>query len=64
MCPFRFADDIMTITESEGGTERAKDKTNEMFKSSKMKINSAKTKVLVGARGPLIKSDVYIGNSK
>lgn len=54
----------MTITESEGGTERAKDKTNEMFKSSKMKINSAKTKVLVGARGPLIKSDVYIGNSK
>lgn len=60
----RFADDIIMIAESEGGIEHAKDKTNETLRSSEMKTSSAKTKVLVGARGLLIKADVYIGNLK
>lgn len=40
----RFADDIVIMAESEGDIQRPVSKMNKMHRSSKMKINSAKTK--------------------
>jgi len=37
---------------------------DEMLGTSEMKINSAKMKILVCARDPKIKADVYIGSQK
>jgi len=57
----RFADDIVVIAKSEGNVRRA---VEEMVRTSEMKINSAKTKILVCARYPKVKTDVYIGSQK
>ena len=35
-----------------------------MIRTAEMKINSTKTKILVCARDPKVKADVYIGNQK
>jgi hypothetical protein len=60
----RFADDIVVIAESEGDIQRAVEEMDEMLRTSEMKINSTKTKILVCARDPKVKADVYIGNQK
>ncbi|KAL4132882.1 hypothetical protein QTP88_009959 [Uroleucon formosanum] len=43
----RFADDILVIAESEGDIQRAAEEMDEMLRTSEMKINSTKTKILV-----------------
>jgi len=60
----RFADAIVVIAESEGDIQRAIEEMDEMLRTSEMKINSTKTKILVCARDPKVKADVYIGNQK
>lgn len=60
----RFADDIVVKTESEGDIQRAVEEMDEMLKTSEMKINSTKTKILVCARDPKVKADVHIGCKK
>ncbi|VVC38507.1 Reverse transcriptase domain [Cinara cedri] len=59
----RFTDDIVVMTENEGGIQRAVDEINEMLRSE-MKINGAKTKILVCARDPKIKANVFINSRK
>ncbi|XP_025413749.1 uncharacterized protein LOC112685915 [Sipha flava] len=60
----RFADDIVVIAESEGDIQRAVEEMDEILRTSEMKINSTKTKILFCARNPKVKDDVYIGNQK
>ncbi|KAL4097313.1 hypothetical protein QTP88_022107 [Uroleucon formosanum] len=60
----RFANDIVVIAESEGDIQRAAEEMDEMLRTSEMKINSTKTKILVCARDPKVRTDVYIGNQK
>jgi len=60
----RFADDIMVIAECERDMQRAVEEMDEMIRTSEMKINSTKTKILVCARDPKVKADVYIGRQK
>jgi len=48
----RFADDIVVIAESEGDIQRAVEEKDEMLRTSEMKINSTKTKILVCSRDP------------
>lgn len=43
----RFTDNIVMITESECDIQRAVDEMHEMLKTSEMKMNSRKTKILV-----------------
>jgi len=58
----RFADDFVVIAESEGDIQRAVEEMDKMLRTSEMKINSAKTKILVCARDPKVKADIYIGS--
>ncbi|VVC35524.1 Reverse transcriptase domain [Cinara cedri] len=58
----QFADDIVVKAESKGDIQRAVEEIDEMLNTSEMKINSAKTKILVCAKDPKVKADVYIGN--
>lgn len=60
----RFVDDIVVIAESEENIQRAVEEMYEALKTSDMKINSAKTKILVFARDPKMKVDVYIDSKK
>ncbi|KAL4152963.1 hypothetical protein QTP88_000796 [Uroleucon formosanum] len=60
----RFADDIVVIAESEGDIQRAAEEMDEMLRTSEMKINSKETNILVCARDPKVRTDVYIGNQK
>ena len=60
----RFADDNVVIAENEVDIQRAVEEINEVLKTSEMKINSGKTKILVCARDPKIKADVYIDSQK
>jgi len=50
------------IAKSESDIQRAVDEMNEMLRTSKLK--SAKTKILICARDPQIKADVYIDSQK
>lgn len=52
----RFVDDIVVIAGSEGNIQRAVDEINKMLRTLEMKINNAKTKILVCARDPKIKA--------
>lgn len=57
-----FAVDIVVIAKSEGDIEREEgtsDKT-QVLTTSEIKINSAKTNILVCTRDPKIKADVYL----
>jgi len=54
----RFADNIVVVAENEADIQRAVDEMNEMLRTSEMKLNSAKTKILVSAGDPKIKADV------
>ncbi|KAE9527065.1 hypothetical protein AGLY_013713 [Aphis glycines] len=54
----RFADDIVVIAESEGDLQRAVEEMDEMLRTSEMKINSIKTKILVYDRDPKVKADL------
>ncbi|KAF0753702.1 craniofacial development protein 2-like [Aphis craccivora] len=56
----RFADDIVVIAESEGDIQCVVEEMDEMIRTSEMKINSTKTKILFCARDPKVKADVYI----
>jgi len=58
----RFADDIVVIAESEGDIQCVVEEMDEMIRTSEMKINSTKTKILFCARDPKVKADVYIGS--
>jgi hypothetical protein len=58
----RFADDIVVIVVSEGDLQCAIEEMNEMLRTSEMKINSTKTKILVCARVLKVKADAYIGS--
>lgn len=61
----RFADGLAIIAESEGDVQqRTVNEANKMFKSSEMKINSAKTKISVRVRDPPIEDNVHIGSQK
>ncbi|VVC26438.1 Hypothetical protein CINCED_3A024292 [Cinara cedri] len=60
----RFANEIVVIEESEGNIQCAVGKINEIFRTSEMKMNSGKTMILVCARDPKIKADVYIDSQK
>lgn len=60
----RFADDIVVIAESEGEIQRAVEEMDEMIRTTEMKINTTKTKILVCARDLKVKVDVYIGSQK
>lgn len=60
----RFIDEIVVLAESEGDILYAPDEMNKIFKTSEMKINSAKTKILVYARDTKIKADVCINSQK
>ncbi|VVC44416.1 Reverse transcriptase domain [Cinara cedri] len=60
----RFADDTLVIADSEGDIQRVVEEMDEMLRTSEMKINSAKTKILVCARDLNVKADVYIGSQK
>lgn len=60
----RFADDIVIIAVSEGDIQRAVEEMNESAYNIKMKMNSMNTKVLVCARDPKTKADVYIDSQK
>lgn len=52
------------IVESEDDIQRAINKMNETFRSSKVKINNTKTKILICTIDSLIKTDVYIDSQK
>lgn len=59
----RFADNIVMIAVSGGDIQCTIDEINEMLRTSEIKINSAKTRILVCAKDPKIKADLYmIGN--
>jgi len=60
----RFAHDIVVIAESEGDIQRAVEEMDEMLRTSEMKINNTKTKILVCARDPKVKAEVYLGRQK
>jgi hypothetical protein len=60
----RFTDDIVVIAESEVNLQRTVEEMDEMLRTSEMKINSTKTKILVCARDPKVKADIYIGSQK
>jgi len=60
----RFADNIVVVAESEGDIQRAVDEMDEMLRTSEMKINCTKTKILVCTRNPKVKAEVYIGDQK
>ncbi|KAF0767756.1 Reverse transcriptase domain-containing protein [Aphis craccivora] len=58
----RFADDIVVIAKGEGDIQRVVEEMDEMIRTTEMKINSTKTKILVCARDPkkrLIKTYVW-----
>jgi len=48
----------VVIAKIEGDIQRAVDELNKVLTTSEMKINSAKTKILVCGRDPKIKADV------
>jgi len=48
----------VVITESEGDIQRAVEEMDEMLKTSEMKINSTKMKILVCARDPKVKANI------
>lgn len=56
-----YLDNIVMTAENQGDIKRAE---NKMFGSSEIKINSAKTNILICARDPLIKPDLCAGNPK
>jgi len=60
----RFSDEIVVIAESEKGIQHAVEEINEVLKTSEMKINSTKMKILVCTRDPKIKADAYIDSQK
>jgi len=51
----RFADDIVVIAKGEGDIQRVVEEMDEMIRTTEMKINSTKTKILVCARDPKVK---------
>jgi len=60
----RFTDNIVVIAEGEGDVQFTVDEMTEMLRTSDMKINNAKTKILICASDPKIKADVYIDSQK
>lgn len=62
----RFADDVVVIAESEDMdiVQRAVEEMDKTLRTSEMRMNSVKTKILVCARDPKVNADVYIGSKK